>query len=128
MTLLTYLCFLLNSYIHQKVFYNPGENYTSCTHPQASSKVTSLPCWNFRLQELFVTILEPIDTKTPIKTLRFKYQHLKLLRGTSGQSRQGINTTPQGFKRRFRYKDLQTLSDDITSPGIDAKKGEKFTM
>lgn len=25
-------------------------------------------------------------------------------------------------------KDLQTLSDDKTSPGTDAKKGEKFTM
>lgn len=74
--------------------------------------------------------MKPRDTKIPIKTFctPIKYQQFKLLGSTSLQSRQGINTTPQGFKRSFRDKDLQTLSDDITSPGIDAKKGEKFTM
>lgn len=79
---------------------------------------------------MYSSILKPRDTKIPIKTLStpIKYQQFKLLGSTSLKSRQEINTTPQGFKRSFRDKDLQTLSDDITSPGIDAKKGEKFTM
>lgn len=89
-----------------------------------------LPCWDFRLQNLFYYFFwKPIDTKIPIKNLStpIKYQKLKMLGNTSLQSRQGINITPQGFKRSFMDKDLQTLSDDKTSPGTDAKKGEKFT-
>lgn len=104
-----------------------NSNNTIHTCLRTSSVVMFLPCWDFTQQDL--SILKPKDTTISIKNLSIpiKYQKLKLRRNTSLQSRQGINTTPQGFKRSFSDKDLQTLSDDITSPGTDAKKGEKFT-
>lgn len=131
MTDLIYLCFYLIAKCIRRSSTQSAENvnYTICSHPRTSSIVTFLSCWNFRFRELYLRILKPRDTKIPIKTLSepIKYQQFKLLGSTSLQSRQGINTVPQGFKRRFSDKDLQTLSDDITSPGSDAKKGEKFT-